>query len=119
MAFTLNECNDHEGLRRDQKRGLAANAATAAKVPYPCTVEGQQAFLRDLWAVIRSTPGDLGRGFVWWEPAWLPVPGAEWTKPEGLAYIREKGPGGNEWANQGLFDYDGKALPTLTTLENL
>lgn len=25
--------------------------------------------------------------------------------------MNEKGPGGNEWANQALFDYDGNALP--------
>ena len=119
MAFTLEECCEREGLTREEKRGLAANERTAAKVPYPATPAGQCAFLRDVWEIIRSTPNDLGRGFIWWEPAWLPVPGAEWTKPEGLAYVHEPGPGGNEWANQGLFDYDGKALPALKILENL
>jgi arabinogalactan endo-1,4-beta-galactosidase len=119
MAFTLEECNEREGLRPDQKRGLAANEKTAANVPYPMSPEGQCAFLRDLWEVIRSVPGDLGRGFIWWEPAWLPVKGSGWTTPEGLAYVREKGPGGNEWANQAMFDYDGRALPVLNTLEHL
>ncbi|MBR6378239.1 MAG: arabinogalactan endo-1,4-beta-galactosidase, partial [Oscillospiraceae bacterium] len=106
MAFTLADCREREGLGPDQKRGQAANEKTAACVPYSATPAGQADFLRDLWAVIRSVPGGLGRGLIWWEPAWLPVPGAEWTKPAGLAYIHEKGPGGNEWANQGLFDYD-------------
>ena len=119
MAFTLADCREREGLGPDQKRGLAANEKTAACVPYPATPAGQADFLRDLWAVIRSVPGGLGRGLIWWEPAWLPVPGAEWTKPAGLAYIHEKGPGGNEWANQGLFDYDGRALPALELLERL
>ena len=119
MAFTLEECRDREGLTAEQKRGLAANEKTAAVVPYPPTPEGQAEFLRDLLAVIRSVPGDLGRGLIWWEPGWLPVPGAEWTKPAGLAYIHEKGPGGNEWANQGLFDYDGRALPALDELQSL
>ena len=119
MAFTLEECNVQEGLQRDQKRGLAANEKTAAAVSYPCTPQGQAAFLRDLWDVIRSVPDDLGRGFVWWEPAWLPVKGSGWTAPAGLAYVREKGPGGNEWANQAMFDYDGRALPILETLERL
>ena len=118
-AFTLTECNDYEGISLEEKRGLAANERTAAGVPYPMSPEGQAAFLRDLWAVIRSVPRDLGRGFVWWEPAWLPVKGSGWTTPEGLAYIRETGPGGNEWANQGLFDYAGSALPALKSLENL
>ena len=118
-AFTLTECNDYEGISLEEKRGLAANERTAAAVPYPMSPEGQAAFLRDLWAVIRKVPKDLGRGFVWWEPAWLPVKGSGWTTPEGLAYIRETGPGGNEWANQGLFDYAGNALPALKSLENL
>ena len=119
MSFTLEECNVYEGISREEKRGLAANERTAACVPYPCTPEGQSAFLRDLWGVIRSVPGDLGRGFVWWEPAWLPVKDSGWTTPEGLAYVREKGPGGNEWANQAMFDYEGRALPILETLEAL
>ena len=119
MAFTSEECCDREGLRPDQKKGLASNAATAASVAWPCTPEGQCAFLRDLVAVIRSVPNGLGRGFIWWEPAWLPVKGSGWTTPAGLAYIHEPGPGGNEWANQSLFDYDGNALPALKTLEKM
>ena len=119
MAFTLRECCDYEGLTMAEKRGLAANERTAAEVPYPMTPEGQCLFLRDLWDVICSVPEGLGRGFVWWEPAWLPVKGSGWTTPAGLAYVREKGPGGNEWANQGMFDYDGRALPVLDTLEAL
>ena len=119
MGFTLEECNEREGLRRDEKRGLAANAKTAAAVPYPMTKEGQCDFLRDLAAVIRQVPNDLGRGFIWWEPAWLPVSGSHWATPEALAYIGEQGPGGNEWANQALFDYDGCALPALHLLKNV
>ena len=118
-AFTLEECCAWEGIPRAEKRGLAANEKTAAAVPYPMTPEGQCAFLRDLWAVIRSVPNGLGRGFVWWEPAWLPVKGSGWTTQAGLAYVREAGPGGNEWANQGMFDYDGNALPVLSALEAL
>lgn len=30
--------------------------------------------------------------------------------------MNEKGPGGNEWANQALFDYDGNALPSLSVI---
>ena len=118
-AFTLTECNDYEGISLEEKRGLAANEKTAARVPYPMSPEGQTAFLRDLWTVIRSVPEDLGRGFVWWEPGWLPVKGSGWTTPAGLAYVKEKGPGGNEWANQGLFDYEGRTLPALLSLAEL
>lgn len=51
-----------------------------------------------------------------WEPCWLPVPGSQWATPAGCAYVGEPGPGGNEWANQALFDYDGNALPALEKL---
>jgi arabinogalactan endo-1,4-beta-galactosidase len=30
--------------------------------------------------------------------------------------MEETGPGGNEWANQALFDYDGNALPALEVI---
>jgi arabinogalactan endo-1,4-beta-galactosidase len=119
MAFTLRECCDYEGITMAEKRGLAANEKTAAEVPYPMTPEGQCLFLRDLWEVICSVPNELCRGFVWWEPAWLPVKGSGWTTPAGLEYIHERGPGGNEWANQALFDYDGNALPALGCLGTL
>ncbi len=118
-AFTLEECNDFEGLSRAEKRGLAANEKTAAAVPYPMSPEGQAQFLQELWQVIEGVPEQLCRGLVWWEPAWLPVKGSGWTTDAGLAYIREKGPGGNEWANQALFDYEGRALPALELLGKL
>ena len=71
-----------------------------------------------LMEVIRDVPENRGRGFVYWEPAWIPVPGCGWANDAALAYIGEKGPGGNEWANQALFDYDGNALPALKTIRD-
>lgn len=47
----------------------------------------------------------------YWEPAWIPVPGSGWATEASLKYMKDKGPCGNEWANQALFDYDGNALP--------
>ena len=44
------------------------------------------------------------------------MPGSGWANAESLAYIEEAGPGGNEWANQALFDYDGNALSALETI---
>lgn len=35
-----------------------------------------------------------------------------------LAYTGENGPGGNEWANQALFDYDGNMLPALEVIRD-
>ena len=67
--------------------------------------------------LISNIEDGRGKGFIYWEPAWLPVPLSGWASNEAIFYMQEKGPGGNEWANQALFDYDGKALPALKTIK--
>ncbi|MBD3366740.1 MAG: hypothetical protein GF405_01035 [Candidatus Eisenbacteria bacterium] len=62
---------------------------------YDATPEGQFAFLRDVVSVVEATPGGLGTGVVYWEPAWIVVEGAP----------------GCPWENLALFDFDGDALP--------
>ncbi|MBN1811508.1 MAG: arabinogalactan endo-1,4-beta-galactosidase [Anaerolineae bacterium] len=69
---------------------------------YPPTVAGQTAWLRDLMQVVADTPEGLGKGVFYWEPAWLGLPGCGWD-PNNPA-------SGNEWENQALFDFDGRAL---------
>ena len=117
-AFTLEDYADYEKLSPEQRKGMAAKPALAQKVPYPMTPEGQSRFMGDLMEVISQVPENRGRGFVYWEPAWIPVPGCGWATEAALAYTGEKGPGGNEWANQALFDYDGNALPALKTIRD-
>lgn len=82
---------------------------------YPASTEGQTAFLTDLIATIDEVKGEgyKGLGFVYWEPSWLPVKGATWATKAGMAYINENAEEGNHWANQGLFDFKGDALPGL------
>ncbi len=119
MGFTLADYGRYEGLAPDRRKGMAATARLAEGIEHPMTPAGQEAFLRDLAAAVRAVPNGHGRGFVWWEPAWIPVPGVGWATPAALAYTGERGPGGNEWANQALFDYEGRALPALLALEEL
>lgn len=119
MGFTLEDYAAREGLSPEERKGAAASTALAEKVAWPMTPGGQCAFLRELAAVLRQVPNGLGRGFIWWEPAWIPVPGSEWATPEALAYTGEAGPGGNEWANQCLFDFGGRALPALRLFQEL
>ena len=114
MGFTQESYAACEGLT--ERKGPCARPEIAARVPYPMSPEGQTQFLRDLSAVIRQVPGGKCLGFIYWEPAWLPVPGSGWATPPALEYIRESGPGGNEWANLCLFDYQGHALPALEAL---
>lgn len=64
---------------------------------YPASPEGQSRFLRDLLAVVEGIPGALGCGPVYWEPAFIPVPGGPPNPHENLT----------------LFDFDGDALPSL------
>ncbi len=76
------------------------NSESALK-GYDISVEGQTALLRDVIATVASI--DRGLGVFYWEGAWLPVEGAGW------ASARTK----CSWANQALFDYEGRVLPSL------
>lgn len=118
-GHTLRDYAEYEGLAPDERKGMAAGEREAASVPYPMTPEGQAAFLTALAALIRRAPDGLGAGLVYWEPAWLPVKGSGWASAAGLRYLRDPGPGGNEWANQALFDYEGRALPALARIQKL
>ena len=62
--------------------------------PFPETPAGQRDFLAALLATVETTPGGLGAGIFWWEPA-------------------VRGP----LSRRGLFDESGRALPALDVLE--
>lgn len=84
---------------------------------YPASPEGQIAFLRDLYETVAEVPNGRGLGIVYWEPAWLPVPGTTWASRAGMEYGDDVvDEAGNSWANQGLFDFEGNALPSLRAL---
>lgn len=104
---------------------------------YPVDAEGQAAAVRDAIAAIAAI-GDKGIGTFYWEPAWVPpavyeegaadaeavlasnmkawrLYGSGW----GSIYAKETDPeikddmNGSEWNNQALFDFTGKALPSI------
>jgi len=54
---------------------------------YPASFEGQAKFLTEVTRIVRELPADLGRGVVWWEPAWL-APGSAW---ENMGWVDERG----------------------------
>ncbi|WP_335990391.1 glycoside hydrolase family 53 protein [Glycomyces sp. MUSA5-2] len=92
-------------------------AKLAEGLPWEVSPEGQAAFLRDLYATVAVVPNGLGLGIVYWEPAWLPVAGTTWASRAGMEYGDDVvDEAGNSWANQGLFDFDGDALPSLRAL---
>lgn len=64
------------------------------KGPFPETPEGQRDFLRAVADAVAKTPGGLGRGVFWWEPA-------------------VRGP----LERRGLFDDQGEALPAMDVFD--
>ena len=81
------------------------DAKKAEKAAYPATVAGQAQLIKDVIATVAAVPMGLGRGVFYWEPDWIPAPGAGWRTG-----------GDNNWENQTLFDYAGRALPSMNAL---
>ena len=86
---------------------------------YPATMEGQEKFLRDLYAVVRSVYNNRGIGIFYWEPAWLPIPGCKWANQNGCDYMNDKVEAGNAMANQALFDAKGNVNRALLNLKTM
>lgn len=116
MGYTMEDYAKYEGLGADERKGMATRPELCEKLDYPMTKQGQSDFMEDFMNRVKNVPG--GSGFYYWEPAWIPVPNVGWANDAALAYTGEKGPGGNEWANQALFDYEGNALPALNVIRD-
>ncbi len=115
MGYTMEDYKEYEKL--DNRIGMATKPELVEKIDYPMTKEGQRDFMQDIMERITAIPDGRGKGFYYWEPAWIPVPGSGWATKESLEYMDSPGPCGNEWANQALFDYDGNALPALEVIK--
>ena len=118
MGFTMEDYKDYEKLDDSQRKGYATKPSLVEKIDYPMTIEGQADFTKDFLGRVANVADDHGKGFFWWEPAWIPVPGSGWATPASLKYMNDPGPCGNEWANQALFDYDGNVLPALEVIKD-
>jgi len=101
--------------------------AAGAALAWAVTVQGQANALR---AVTQAAADGGALGWCYWEPAWLPVPGdtpeeqsalwerygSGWASSYAAGYDPEDAGlyyGGTSWDNQALFDFSGRALPTL------
>ena len=118
MGYTMEDYKNYEKLSDEERKGYATRPALVERIEYPMTKQGQYDFMEDFLNRISHIKGGKGKGFFYWEPAWIPVPGSGWATPASLKYMNDPGPCGNEWANQALFDYDGNALPTLSLIRD-
>ena len=118
MGYTMEDYASYEKLRPEERKGYATRPALLENLDYPMTVQGQTDFTKDFLRRVASVAEDRGKGFFWWEPAWIPVPGSGWATPASLEYMHDPGPCGNEWANQALFDYKGNLLPALEAIRD-
>jgi len=69
---------------------------------YKATVQGQASCIRDIIETLYNAAGNKSLGIFYWGAGWIPYPGAGWKTGEG-----------NPWENQALFDFEGRALPSL------
>jgi arabinogalactan endo-1,4-beta-galactosidase len=74
---------------------------------FPATPAGQAANLR---AVLDAARDAGAWGVFYWEPTWTAVKGNGWdpANPDS----------GDQWENQALFDYTGKALPAMREFQS-
>ena len=55
--------------------------------------------------IVRGVRNGRGLGIMWWD--------ATWTAVEGTGRDPAKPMSGNNWENQAMFDFDGRALPAM------
>ena len=118
MGFSMEDYGKYEGLSPEERKGYATRKEVAERADYPLSIQGQVDFVYDFLNRVKNVAEGRGKGFFWWEPAWIPVKGSGWATPASLKYMNDPGPCGNEWANQALFDYEGNALPALKVIRD-
>lgn len=110
-AFTLEDYikNDHGGAKLVVSEDNISSFAFTEE--YPISSEGQAKFTKKFLSLAKEHGISA---VIWWEPLWIPGDGICWASEAGQKYIGEEGKSTrNEWANQCLFDYDGKKLPSF------
>jgi arabinogalactan endo-1,4-beta-galactosidase len=115
-GFTMEDYDEYEEL--EERTGMILNQKLIECLPFEISKQGQCEYIKTLMKLIDSIDKDLCKGFIYWGAESIPVNGCGWANQTALKYINENGPGGNSWANQALFDYDGNALPILETIKD-
>ena len=113
--FSDEDYGRYEDIPEKERKGMALRKEHLSRLPYEISPKGQKQYMTDLMHMIDTL--DCCLGFCYWGAELIPAKGSSWATYEGIAYMQEKGPLGNEWANQAVFDYEGKALEVLDTLQ--
>ena len=125
-AYTLEDLDGHQNTIYDGAWG---------EFGYEISVDSQIKVVEDCVNTLAKL-GDYSIGICYWEPAWIPVPGADveeraklweefgsgWASSFASGYDpKDAGEyyGGSAWDNQAWFDKDGKPLDSLNTYEKI
>ncbi len=116
--YTLEDYKEYENLPDSERKGSPVSEKLFQNIDYGISEEGQASYTEDFLKTITSLKKDRCLGFVWWEGELIPVPNSSWATWEGIEYMNEKGPLGNEWATQCLFDFKGNTLKSLKIIRD-
>lgn len=75
---------------------------------YAATTSGQASMINAIKNILNAVPNSRGAGFLYWEATWTPVTGNGWDNTNSSS--------GNNWENQALFDFSGKALSSQSSI---
>jgi arabinogalactan endo-1,4-beta-galactosidase len=75
---------------------------------YPANPGGQLSFVNDELSILAAVPNGLGAGLFYWEPEWIP----------GVSWAPDASPPGTPDDNETLFDFQGRALPSIGIFSN-
>ncbi|HTT92368.1 MAG TPA: glycosyl hydrolase 53 family protein [Acidimicrobiales bacterium] len=75
---------------------------------YPASPGGQLSFVNDELSILAAVPNGLGAGLFYWEPEWIP----------GVSWAPDASPPGTPDDNETLFDFQGRALPSIGIFAN-
>jgi arabinogalactan endo-1,4-beta-galactosidase len=70
---------------------------------YPASPGGQVSIVNDELSILAAVPKGLGAGLFYWEPEWIP----------GVSWAPNASPPGTPDDNETLFDFQGRALPSI------
>lgn len=98
-------------LNAGDSQGNVIGLSTQLTAGYAATATGQAAMLRAIFDILDRVPAGRGAGVVYWDATWTVRTGNGWNNLDATS--------GNNWENQALFDYTGRALAAQTVFAEL